>query len=87
MYNPTAKFTLSAAVHCNNYVLLSQNPMAHLDLSQGTSVQIMELESFLPSRLKQLKSWLLNTTNYLLLLVQFHVVHYMHSTLVLCKFW
>lgn len=56
MYNPTAKFTLCAAVHCNNYVLLSQNPMAHLDLSQGTSVQIMELESFLPSRLKQLKT-------------------------------
>lgn len=80
MYNPTAKFTLCAAVHCNNYVLLLQNPMAHLDLSQGTSVQIMELESFLPSRLKQL----LNTTNYLLL---FHVLHYMHPILVLCKFW
>lgn len=56
MYNPTAKFTLCAAVHCNNYVLLSQNSMAHLDLPQGTSVQLMELESYLPSQLKQLKT-------------------------------
>lgn len=43
MYNPTAKFTLCAAVHCNNYVLLSQNPNGtsglvsrHISANHGT---------------------------------------------------